>query len=253
MVESKTSDCFKINFIHLRIFGVWSHYNTSKIYTCYLAMFLLVNLFTYNALLVLNLLFTPPKIDLLIREVIFLFTEVVVISKVLMVILMREKLLYAFDILDCETFKGEGEVSREIVKSYVAKYKTYWKINAILGNFSYSSRVFLPIFGHLIFNTTVELPICKYHFLDNEIIRRYFVFWYLYQSVGMYSHMQYNVNIDTLIAGLLIIPVAQLKVLNIKFSKLKINENFSKNIEKKEALQNLKLYKYLQHYELIIK
>ncbi|CAH2102736.1 unnamed protein product [Euphydryas editha] len=252
MVECKLSDCFKINFTHLNIFGIWSIYSSSKFYKYYLVIFLFINMFIYNALLILNLLFTPRKIDLLIREVIFLFTEVVVTCKVFMVILMRKKLLYAFEILDCEAFKGEDDVSRQIVERYVAKYKTYWKMSAILGNFSYSSQVFLPIFVHLIFNTTMELPICKYYFLDTKIIRRYFVFWYIYQSFGMYSHMQYNVNIDTLIAGLLIIPVAQLKVLNGKFKNFKLNENFTKNIKERDALQKVRLYQYLQHYELII-
>ncbi|XP_026494797.1 odorant receptor 2a-like [Vanessa tameamea] len=252
MATSKLSDCFKINFIHLKFFGIWRGYNSSKYYKYYSILFLFINSFTYNSLLILNLLFTPRKIDLIIREVIFLFTEVAVAGKVFMILLMRKEIFDAFNILDCEAFKGEDEASRQIVESHVSKYKTYWKIYAIISNFAYSSQVFLPIFVYLIFNTKMELPICKYYFLDDHVIRNYFVFWFIYQSVGMYGHMQYNVNIDTLIAGFLMMAIAQFEALNNGLKNLKVVKNNTKNYQFRDAAEIVKLNQHLEHYQQIL-
>ncbi|XP_050361903.1 odorant receptor 67a-like [Nymphalis io] len=253
MATSKLSDCFKINFILLKFFGIWPGYNSAKYYKCYLVIFLLINSFIYNTLLILNLLFTPRKIDLIIREVIFLFTEVAVGGKVFMILLKRKEIFDALYILDCEAFKGEDDASRQILKRHVSKYKTYWKIYAIISNFSYSSQVFLPIFVYLIFNTKMELPICKYYFLDDDVRRHYFIFWFVYQSVGMYGHMQYNVNIDTLIAGFLMMAIAQIEALNNVLKHLKVAKNHTKDYKRRDTVQIMRLNHYLKHYEQILK
>nr|XP_032528613.1 odorant receptor 30a-like [Danaus plexippus plexippus] len=251
MITSKLSDCFKINFFHLKFFGIWPGQSWKGYYKYYMAIFIFVNFIIYNSLLILNLVFTPRKIEYMIREVIFLFTEVAVTGKVLMIMFKRKKILSVFDILNCEVFKGEDDISRRIVESHVSKYKTYWSLYAILSNFAYSSQVFVPIIVYFIFNTNIKLPICKYYFLDEEYVRRYFVFLYLYQSLGIYGHMQYNVNIDALISGLLILAIAQVKVLKYELKNIKPDSPL-KDKRETERSQIFKLHKHLKHYEELL-
>ncbi|XP_023953127.2 odorant receptor 4-like [Bicyclus anynana] len=254
MVAFKLSDCFNVNFKFLKIFGVWPGKIPHKYYKYYSALFLSINLVLYNALLILNLVYTPREIELIIREIIFLFTEVTVIGKVLMVVLMQKKLFTVFDILDCEEFNGSGEV-KQIIDTHVSIYKKSWKIFTVLGNFSYGSKVGILIIMIMMFNADMELPICKYYFLDHDIVRRYFVFWFIYQSVGMYSHMQYNTNIDTLISGLLYMAIAQVKILKYEIENLRV---VNMKIQRRcflteDSEQIVVLHKYLKHYEMILK
>lgn len=219
------SNSFTINFVFLQIFGIWPE-KKSKYYKYYSYIFLFINLFIYNILLTLNLAYTPWKIDLLIREIIFYFTEVAVTAKVFMILLMRKKIVEAFDLLDCEAFKGGDDASRQIVEKHASTYKTCWKMYAILSNLSYSSQVFLPLFVYLIFpNSNIELPICKYYFLDESLINMYFALWYTYQALGIYGHMQYNVNVDSLMAGFIFMAIGQVKVLNLELRNLGHSSN----------------------------
>ncbi|XP_072938126.1 odorant receptor Or1-like [Epargyreus clarus] len=250
---SSISDSFKINFIFLKLFGLWPGKEMTKRYKYYSMIFIFITLFMYNSLLIFNLLYTPRNIELMIREVIFLFTEIAVMGKVFMILYKRKKLLAVFDILDCDHFQGEDDVGRQIVHEHVSKYKTYWKIYGILSNFAYSSQVFLPIFVHLIFKTNLELPICKYYFLDVNVVQKYFIFLFVYQSFGMYGHMTYNVNVDTLIAGLILMAITQLRVLNHEFRNLKVDpEDFKESNAAVDRKQIVKLNRHLKHYDILL-
>lgn len=254
MVASyKLSQCFKVNFIILKIFAIWPGRNPHRYYKYYMFLFLSINLFIYNFLLVLNLIYTPRDIELMIREVLFVFTEVTVISKVFMVLLNRKKLFAAFDILDCEAFKGNDEASKQMLQRNFSMYRNFWKMYTVLGISSYSSQVFLPIFTHLIFKTNMDLPICKYYFLDYEVVHRYFAVWFIYQSVGLYSHLQYDCQIDTLIFGLLYLAISQVKLLQRDLKNLKVLKIHKKYSSEDDILQMIALKKYLEHYELILK
>ncbi|XP_039755493.1 uncharacterized protein LOC120630353 [Pararge aegeria] len=252
MVVFKLSDCFKHNFLHLTILGIWPGENSPSFYKYYSFIFLCINLLIYNSLLILNLVFTPRKIELMVPEVIFLFTEVTVMAKVFMVLLMRNKFVTVFNVLNCEAFKGANQNSEELIKRHVLNYKTYWKRYTVLGNFSFFSRVFAPIIKHYLFNSDIELPICTYYFLDEGVVQRYFAFWFIYQSVGMYSHMQYNVDIDTLIAGLLYLAIAQVKVLNNELKNLKFTKMKHRCPLKEDELQVIALHKNLKNYEVLL-
>nr|AQQ73531.1 olfactory receptor 61 [Heliconius melpomene rosina] len=253
MVENKLSDCFKVNFIFLKIFGLWPGSRDSGYYKYYSTVFLLIILLVYNILLVFNFLSTPRKIDLVMNEVMFLFTEIAVFSKVFLMLFMRQKIFDAFDILNCDAFKGQDDFSRQIIKNHTRKYQIYWKSNAILSNFVHFSQIYIPIFQHVVFNKDIELPVCKYYFLDDQIIRNFFVFWFIYQTFGIYAHMNYNVNVDALIAGLLVHIIAQLKVIRHEIENIKVLKSNKKSLQETDRLQILTLNTYLKHYEALLK
>ncbi|CAH2239543.1 jg21547 [Pararge aegeria aegeria] len=68
----------------------------------------------------------------------------------------------------------------------------------------------------------------------------------------MYSHMQYNVDIDTLIAGLLYLAIAQVKVLNNELKNLKFTKMKHRCPLKEDELQVIALHKNLKNYEVLL-
>lgn len=167
---------------------------------------------------------------------------------------MRHKLIDALNYIDCDEFVGDFENKDGILYKTNMNYRLGWKLYAILSNAAYSSQVFVPIFLDLIRGTKSELPICKYYFLSDEIRDTYFIFWFIYQSFGMYGHMMYNVNIDSLVAGLLVINIAQLRLLNKNLTNLKLSEEEQKMpLELQDKVQMMRLNRYLRHYEVILK
>ncbi|CAK1544596.1 unnamed protein product [Leptosia nina] len=67
---------------------------------------------------------------------------------------------------------------------------------------------------------------------------------WIYQCVGIFGHMMYNVNVDTLIAGLMLHAIAQVKVIDSELRNLK-----RRNCHPDE---NLKLDKCLRHYDMLL-
>lgn len=254
MSETRPSSCFEINCFFWKIFGLWPGTSSKTYYRYYSISYLFVTLFLYNILLTANLIYTPWKIELLIREVIFLFTEVAVVAKVLTIILMRKRIILAFDLLDSEFFQGEDDISKKIVEKYIRIYTFGWKMYVILCNFSYASQAIVPIIKYYIFRKNIELPICKYYFLSDESRESYFSLWLIYQVFGIYGHMMYNVNVDSFVAGLILMAVTQMKVINHKLTNLKLRSTDSmKPIDVQDNIQVTNLNKCLRHYDLALK
>ncbi|XP_031769192.2 odorant receptor 45b [Galleria mellonella] len=251
-MSMKLSDNFKINTFFWKIFAIWPGNQRNDYYKYYSFVYILINLVIYNILLTLNLIFTPRKIEIFIREVIFYFTEVAVTVKVLMIIIYRKKIIAIFYLMNCDEFRGEDSDTVNIVKNDNLIYKVGWIIYAVICNFAYTIITFLPVLMNFIWNTKLELPICRYYFLNDDIRNDYFVYWFIYQSFGIYGHMMYNVNVDTFIAGLILIAISQIKVLQFKLANLKMNATL-KSQEEQEHLQILKLKKYLQHYDILLR
>lgn len=208
----------------------------------------------YNILLTLNLVYTPRTLEVIIREVMFYFMEITVTSKVLMIIIMKDRIYEAFNLLDSETMNGDDEESKLRIAQNYASYQTYLKLYAVACHIAFISQVLVPIFLHVIFKSSIELPICKYYFLSDEIRDRYFFLWYIYQSWGIYGHMMYNVATDTFVAGLLLSAIVHCKVINKKLFNLKITANEKQlNIEVQEQIQMAKLKNYLKRYDFLLK
>ncbi|XP_045772795.1 uncharacterized protein LOC123872518 [Maniola jurtina] len=250
MATPKLSHCFKLNFFFLKILGIWPGKNSHRYYKYYAIFILCLTFFSYNSLIVANIFFTPMIIEEMIVEVVFLFTQFTVIGKVFMIYLKRKKLLAAIDVLNCESFKSKDEDSKEIIERHNFKYKMGRKIYMSIGQISYFAKVFMPILMHLIFNSPLELPICRYNFLDSGIVQRYFTILFIYQSVGLYFNMMFNLTIDSLIAGLLYMAIVQVKVVKHHLKKLRILKK--KNSLSEEDEQFILLNKYLKYYEIIL-
>nr|WCC57550.1 odorant receptor 30.1 [Papilio memnon] len=246
----RISRCFKLNFVFLNVFGIWPVNKNGTYYRYYSISFVFISLCVYNLLLTLNLVYTPHKIEILIREVVFYFTEIAVTGKVVMILMKRSDILNVLNYLDCEAFQGQDDISRIIIKLHITKYKLYWKIYALISNFAYFSQILLPLVLYFIFNTTLELPICKYFFLNDHYIQKYFIYLFIYQSVGMYGHMSYNVNIDTLISGFIFMAITQLRVLNYKLKHFKISKKKLRNCT--QSMELLELKRLLKHYDGIL-
>lgn len=254
MATQRQTDIFKPNFFFWKIFGIWKGQTPFVYYKYYSYVYLFLTLVVYNVLLTLNLIYTPLNIELLIREVIFYFTEIAVMAKVLMILFMRYKILDSINLLDCEEFHCNDDRSKYIIEQNNMSYKTYWKLYAVLSNFAYSSQVFGPLLVNLIWGTELQLPVCKYYFLSEELRQTYFPFLFVYQSFGIYGHMMYNVNIDTFIAGLLLMAISQIKLIQYKLNNFKMEskETRLKN-EVRDDIQILKLNRCLRHYDLVLK
>lgn len=254
MKSNQSTNLFENNYKCWKIFGIWGGRNPSKYYKFYSITYIFLTFFLYNVLLTLNLIYTPRKIELLLREVIFYFTEITVAAKVLTIILLHSKIVEALDLIDCEEFLGDFENKEGILSKVHVNYKFCWKLYAGLSNAAYSSQVFVPIFLNMIRGTESDLPICKYYFLSDETRQNYFVYWFIYQSFGMYGHMMYNVNIDSFIAGLLYMAITQLRLLNSKLSNLKLSKQEQKlPKELQDKISIAKLNSCFRHYDAILK
>lgn len=253
-MPSNQSKVFDRNFIYLKFFGLGSGETSGKYYKCYSFIYLSVTLACYNLLLFVNLLYTPRKIELLLREVIFYFTEITVTTKILTIIFKRDKIITAMKIIDCDEFMGDFENKNGILYNTNRTYRLGWKSYAVLSHMVYTCVAIIPISSDFIRGTEFELPICKYYFLSDEVRESYFYFLFIYQIIGMYGHMAYNVSIDSLIAGLLLIPIGQLRLLNKNLTNFQLSKEEKKlQIEIQEKIQMARLNKLLQHYEVILK
>ncbi|XP_063386669.1 odorant receptor 7a-like isoform X1 [Cydia fagiglandana] len=251
-MSTKQSDSFTQNRFFWTIFGLWPGKIPNKYYKYFSFTYLMIIFVAYEALLTLNLFYTPLRIDSLIREIIFFFTEIATGTKACMVIFKREKISVLFDMLDCEEFKGSDATGREIVRKYHQYYKSYLKTFTILCNFTYFAQVLFPVFGYWIFGNNLELPICKYYFLSDETRNQYFTLIYIYESYGMYNHMMYNVNNDSLIAGYMALAIGQVKVLQHDLENLKVDKSDDGSEKMRDLKQQQKLRKILHHYGLLI-
>ncbi|XP_073945749.1 odorant receptor 30a-like [Choristoneura fumiferana] len=247
------SDSFKQNCFFWKVFGLWPGRTPNKYYKYFSFAYLMTTLAAYNALLTLNLYYTPRQIDLFIHEVIFYFTEIAISTKACMIIFKRKQIVSIFELLDCDEFKRNDSTGHQIVENHNSYYKLYYKIVFVVSHFTYLSQVLLPVIGMLIFKTSLDLPICEYYFLSEQYKDNYFTLIFVYQSVGMYGHMMYNVNIDTLIVGFMLLAIAQMKVLSHDLENLKIEKKYTGREEELDYKQLQKLHKRLKHYALVLK
>ncbi|XP_050670652.1 uncharacterized protein LOC126969341 [Leptidea sinapis] len=248
------SEWFKINFKIYKIFGLWPGERPHGAYKYYSIIFLFIAFVTFSSLWWINLIFIPRKIEVIVPDVVFIFTEIVMIIKALMIMFKRKDLVEALKMLDSKPFQGRDTASINIVVRYKRNYRLYWLIYTILAHIAYVLRMFIPLFSHVIYNTTLELPICSFSFLDVETLNRYFISFYFYQSIFIYSHMLLNLNTDTLIAGLILMAIVQVKVLQHELQSLRVDKKWIKmNKSFQDALQISKLRRTLEHYEEILK
>ncbi|VVC91015.1 unnamed protein product, partial [Leptidea sinapis] len=248
------SASFNANFKIYKIFGLWPGNRPHSIYKYYSISFLFFTLVIFVSFLSINLIYIQRKIEVMVPEVVFIFAEIMMITKALMIVFKRKDLIEALKMLDSMSFQGKDTASINIVVRYVSNYKLYWIIYTMLAHIAYVLRMFIPLFSHVIFNTTLELPICSFSFLDLETLNHYFAILYFYQTACIYSHIFLNTNSDTLIAGLILMAIVHVKVLQHELQSLRVDKKWIKmNKSFQDALQISKLRRTLEHYEEILK
>nr|AXY83391.1 putative odorant receptor 23 [Conopomorpha sinensis] len=250
--QFRQSESFNNNLLCLTIFGIWSRERWPKTYKFYSFVYLNITLVLFNLLLTWNLFATPRNIESLISEVIFYFTEVAVTAKVLMVFTMKQKIIEAFEILDSEHFSGDTIEQKAFVQTYSRYYKKFWKYYALYSNFTYCSLVVLLIVGNLAFGMQMQLPACKYYFMTDKSREDRFVFLYLYQSLSLYGHMMYNVNVDSMICGFMLYAICQFKLLNMKLGDIKTTREMKSKNDDTEAVFLSRLRNFLVHYDTLL-
>ncbi|XP_050670654.1 odorant receptor 59a-like [Leptidea sinapis] len=248
------SASFNANFKIYKIFGLWPGNRPHSVYKYYSILFLFFTLVIFVSFLSINLIYIQRKIEVMVPEVVFIFAEIMMITKALMIVFKWKDLIEALKMLDSMSFQGKDTASINIVVRYVSNYKLYWIIYTMLAHIAYVLRMFIPLFSHVIFNTTLELPICSFSFLDLETLNHYFAILYFYQTACIYSHMFLNTNSDTLIAGLILMAIVNVKVLQHELQSLRVDKKWIKmNKSFQDALQISKLRRTLEHYEEILK
>ncbi|XP_026320136.1 odorant receptor 2a-like [Hyposmocoma kahamanoa] len=254
MLSTRPSDCFKLNIFFWKIFGIWPGRKYTKFYKYVSATYLLITWIIYNFLLTLNLFYSPRKIDLIIREATFYFNEVAITAQVLMILKMRVEIFEIFEYLDCNTFEGNDDISKSYIKKAIDQYNFCHRLYLIFCHFAYVALAVFPVIRYWITSGPLELPISKYYFLTDEHRDNYFIYWYIYQSLGIYGHMTYDINIDSFIVGLMLMAITQLKVINYQLSNMKLNSieaTGTKDVQ--ETIFISKLKQNLRHYELVLK
>ncbi|KAJ8735438.1 hypothetical protein PYW07_007058 [Mythimna separata] len=254
-MPSDQSSMFNVNFTLYKIIGVWSGNPPWKYYKYYSFVYLFVTFVIFNLLFTLNLLYIPPKIESYIGEGVFYFVEITIATKIWTILFMRDKLIDAIKIIDCDEFIGDYENKDGILYKMNVGFRLGRKLYATLLNTLFVADVIVPIFFNLVRGTRPKLPISNYYFLSDEQRESGVIFWciYSYQSMGIYCHMMYNISVDSLIAGLLVITIAQLRLLNHNLRNLKLSEEERKlPYEIQDTIQMTRLNKSLKHYEVIL-
>ena len=230
----KQSDCFSINKKYWTVIGIYSTID-SKMYIWYSRIVLFIFIFFYDTMSTLNFYYIPRDLDHFIEELIFYFTELSVISKVLTYILMRESLTKILYVLDSEKFEPDTEKGVQITTDAMKFNVKYWRIVAFASYFSHLVHILSPLIAHLSLSVPLVLPLCSYSFLTDSFKERFIYPLYVYQCLGMHVHMLCNVNIDTFFLGLMIFTIAQLEILEDKLvtltniSELRISKRGNRN------------------------
>lgn len=172
------------------------------------------------------------NLDNFIEEMIFYFTELSVMSKALTFMLMKERIKRILETLDGEMFQPKNEVEMQLITTAKNFNVKYWKIVAVVSYCSHIFHVVSPFIFHFLLQVPLILPVCSYSFLPERFTETFLYPLYIYQGLGIHMNMLYNINIDTFFLGLMILIIAQLKILEQKLMtvtdicKKRKNNNF---------------------------
>uniref|UniRef100_A0A2A4IYH6 Odorant receptor n=1 Tax=Heliothis virescens TaxID=7102 RepID=A0A2A4IYH6_HELVI len=161
--------------------------------------------------------------------------------------------------LESEVFQSNDAEEIKLIKEAKEKSNFYWKITAGLSVSANTVNVFLPFVVHLIFSVKLEFPVCRYSFIPEKYEAMFLYPAYLYQSIGITSHMLYNVNIDTFLLGVMFLAMAQLDILDRKLRKVTdvclypdaARGSVDKFIDDQNAV--LEIVNCIKHYDAVCK
>ncbi|KAJ8735435.1 hypothetical protein PYW07_007055 [Mythimna separata] len=250
-------DCFKIHLTILRILGVWPTENPSPCYIYLSGLFVFIFTVLYVVIYTMNFYFLPQQLEIFAEELIFYFTNVGALSKALAFIFLRDKVKKMLEMLESDMFQSDNPEEIKLIQKAKEKSSFYWKITAGLSVSANTVNVFLPFVVHVVFNVKLEFPVCRYSFIPEKYEAIFLYPAYLYQSIGITSHMLYNVNIDTFLLGVMFLAMAQLDILDRKLRKVTdvcVHVNApSGSIDKMIDDQNAvaEIIKCIKHYDAV--
>lgn len=241
-----------------KFLAIWPcDFNSYHFNFFYPLIFVLFFVIFYDFLNTINFYFLPRVLDVFVGELVFYFTELSVLSKVLTFLFYRNKIKKILETLESEIFNPDDEESVDIIEKAKVFIVRFWKFIAVVSVISNSAHVLIPFLIHLCFGIPLELPVCTYSFLSNATKEKYAYTLYLYQGVGMHFHMHYNVNIDCFFMGLMVLIITQLRVLDVKLRNVACYRETVGvglgHLSAKEASVELALNKCIIHYGHISK
>ncbi|XP_030029449.2 odorant receptor 2a [Manduca sexta] len=215
-MEFHQIDCFAINMKFFKLLGICIRNYPFRFYNVYSIMLIFTFIIFYDLLCTINLLYLPVQLDLIIEELVFYFTELAAISKVLTFVFFRDKLAKILDALEDPMFQAANGREQKIIDGAKRFNKRYWKIVATVSLTSHATHILSPIVEHLFLSVPLQLPTCRYSFLSENTIQQFIYPLYLYQTLGMHCHLWFNANIDSFFLGLMILIIAQLQILDLR-------------------------------------
>nr|QEE82774.1 odorant receptor 56 [Conogethes pinicolalis] len=253
-MESGQSRVFKYNIFFWKCLGLWSDETSGYYYKYYSVAFQTFYSGIFTFLYTLNFMFTPFDLEIVISQSMFYFTQLAQIAKIAMIVLKRKYILRAFNMLDCIEFQGVDIKTTEIVNKNKYSYTNYWKACCVYYHISCFSIIILPIIKYFVIGTVIELPLCQYYFLGDDIREKYYKALLFYQFTGIIMIMYSNLNTDTFINGFLMMAITQFKVLFWKLTNLDPSslDQGVISTKDKEVLLSHKLKQCLIHYDLIL-
>ncbi|XP_026732015.1 odorant receptor 94a-like [Trichoplusia ni] len=258
-MEFHQIDCLKVHLTFLNILAIWPGDNPSRCYVYYSRLFLLVFVVTFITLYTINFYFLPQQLEIFAEEMIFYFNDLTVLSKVLAFVFNLDKFREMLDILESETFQGDTPHEDKIIKKAKQNALLYWKITAGISIVANSANVVMPMVVHLIYSIDLEFPVCRYSFIPEKYMEIFLYPAYFYQSLGITSHMLYNVNCDTFLLGVMFLAIAQLDILDGKLQK--VTDGSKKSGDGPWLYDNsdhdrrsfMEINKCIKHYDLVCK
>lgn len=216
-MDLRQIDCFNKQIKIWKLLAIWpSNYTSYNFNFIYPLIFLSFFVGLYNSLYSINFYFLPRQLVVFAGELVLYFTNVSVISKVLTFVCFRKKIRKILETLESDMFNPDDEESANIIKKAKMFTIRFWKVVAVVSVTSNTAHVFVPLILHLCFGLPLDLPVCSYSFLSDDTKQRFIYALCLYQGIGMHFHMHYNLNTDSFLMGLMILTIAQLRVLDAK-------------------------------------
>lgn len=104
----------------------------------------------------------------------------------------------------------------------------------------------------------LELPICRYSFIPKKYKPIFLYPAYIYQCIGMTSHMLYNVNFDTFLLGIMFLAIAQLNILDKRLRRVADIPQCADGVQirnktKTERYAVQEINKCIKHYDEVYK
>lgn len=256
------TDCFNFNIKFWKFLGIWPSNGLGRYYKYYSRAFLMIFEIIYNLLFSINLYYVPRHLNSFIEDLMFYFTEIAIMWKVLTILCLHDKIVEIFKSLQSDIFQPSTDYGVKVVENAKKFNVRYWKILIVVSVTSCLALLLMPVLAHLFTSVELVLPECSYSFLPEEIKKKYIYPLFFYQSLGVVFHMLYNVTIDSFFLGILVFTQAQLEILAEKLHNITDEPRLEETDERNKDCRTIanddkdliiRLNKSIIHYDVVSK